>query len=52
MQLPMNTSPILLPATSDSVFTSSGSFGQATMGSWMSTGQSMTAAYSASSSRP
>ncbi|CFP65462.1 Uncharacterised protein [Bordetella pertussis] len=36
MQLPMNTSSILAPATSDSVLTSSGSFGQATMGSWMS----------------
>ena len=33
MHEPMNTSSIFAPATSDSVFTSSGSFGQATIGS-------------------
>src|SRR3546814_19564888 len=51
MQLPMKTSSMTLPATSDSVFTSSGSLGQATMGSWISARSiSMTAAYSASAS--
>ena len=51
MHEPMNTSSILAPATSDSVFTSSGSFGQATIGSWMSARSiSITAAYSASAS--
>ena len=33
MHEPMNTSSILAPATSDSSLTSSGSFGQATIGS-------------------
>ncbi|CKS95588.1 Uncharacterised protein [Mycobacterium tuberculosis] len=45
MHEPMNTSSIAAPATSLSVFTSSGSFGQATMGSWISARSiSMTAA--------
>ena len=52
MHEPMNTSSIFAPATSASVLTSSGSFGQATIGSWMSARSiSMTAAYSASASR-
>ncbi len=51
MHEPMNTSSMAAPATSDSVLTSSGSFGQATIGSWMSARSiSMTAAYSASAS--
>ncbi len=51
MHEPMKTSSILAPATSDRVLTSSGSFGQATMGSCTSARSiSITAAYSASAS--
>jgi hypothetical protein len=49
MHEPMKASSILVPATSDRVLASSGSFGQQTMGSVMSARSiSITAAYSAS----
>ena len=52
MHEPMKASSIRSPATSDSGLTSSGSFGQARMGSLISARSiSRTAAYSASRSR-
>ncbi len=51
MHEPMNTSSMVSPATSDRVFASSGSLGQHTIGSTISSRSiSITAAYSASAS--